>query len=158
VVARTTFYDSPVANSGPLPPRVGRATTYTITFTLSSGPNDLQDVEVAAVLPGGVAWREPVAVDVGTLDFNPATRELRWQILRLAAATGILRPPVRAAFQVALTAAANQVGISPVVVKSISASGQDTFTNTVQTKTVDDLTIELRTDPKSVFREWQVAP
>lgn len=156
VNARTTFYDSPAANSGPLPPKVRRATTYTVFFQLNSGANDLKDVEVKGELPGGVGWKGLISSDIGQVSYNPATHEVIWRIPRLAAGTGVLRSPAAAVVQVSLTPAENQIDSSPSLMTGIAASGLDTFTNVVQNDVAEDLTTELRGDPQSKFEEWRV--
>lgn len=158
LAARVSYYDSPVPNSGPLPPRVRQTTTYTLFLQLTSGANDLRDVEVRGELGGGVEWVGGIATDIGMLQFNPASREVVWRIQELAAATGILRPHVTALIQVALTPAENQVSTAPFLARSISTNGTDAFTNTTPSDSVGDLTTELRSDPKSNSNEWRVVP
>lgn len=156
VAAHASYYDSPVANHGPLPPRVRAATTYTITFQLTSGSNDIGNVEVHAKLPGGVGWKGEVAKDLGAIDFNAQTQEMVWKIPQLPAATGILRPPARALIQLELVPAQSQVGMSPTLVQNISATGRDLFTASTQTGSAPELTIELTADKRSVGQEWRV--
>lgn len=158
LTARASYYDSPVANNGPMPPRTRKTTTYSISLGLSSGANNFNDVDVIAVLPGNVEWRDVVASDLGAINFNPANQEIVWHIPNLPAATGILRPPVSAVFQIALTPSDGQVNTSPVILKNISASGRDGFTDSVANAAAADLTTELRSDPRSAYNEWRVAP
>lgn len=156
LTARAAYYNSLFAASGPLPPKVRQTTTYTVHLQLLSGANDLKDVEVKANLSGGVAWKNSVATDVGAVTFNPATQELVWRIPKLTAATGILRSPVTAAVQVALTPAETQINTSPNILVNIAASGIDVFTNAVKSDTVNNLTTELRSDAQSKYEEWRV--
>lgn len=156
VNARAAFYDSPVANTGPMPPKVRETTTYVVYLQLTSGANDLKDVEVRAQLPGGVLWKNIISSDLGTVSFNPASQEVLWRIPKLPAASGVLRSPVTAVIQVGLTPAENQVNTSPTIMSAIAASGVDTFTDAVENDTTNDLTIELRTDARSKSEEWRV--
>lgn len=158
LTARASYYDSPVANNGPMPPRARKTTTYSISLGLSSGANNFNDVDVIAVLPGGVEWRGVVASDLGAINFNPANQEIVWHIPNLPAAAGILRPPVSAVFRIALTPADGQVNTSPVILKNISASGRDVFTDSAANAAAADLTTELRSDPRSAYNEWRVMP
>lgn len=154
--ARAAYYDSPVENSGSLPPKVRRATTYTIYLQLSSGANDLRDVEVKGQLGGGVEWKNSISTDIGDVGFNSATHEITWRIPKLTAATGILRSPVAAVFQVTLIPADNQVNTSPTLISGLAASGIDVFTDTTKTDTAESLTTELRTDARTTFDDWRV--
>ncbi|OHA09091.1 MAG: hypothetical protein A3B37_00925 [Candidatus Sungbacteria bacterium RIFCSPLOWO2_01_FULL_59_16] len=156
LAARSAFYDSPSPNSGPLPPKVREATSYSVWLQLASGANDLRDVEVRGELAGGVEWKGPLRTDLGEASFNPASREFVWRIRELRAATGVLRPQATAVMQVAFTPADNQTGTVPNLIKHVSASGRDSFTGGDLRDTVRDLTTELRDDPRSNFNEWRV--
>lgn len=156
--ARAGYYDAPFPSSGPLPPRVRQTTTYSIILKLSSGANALSDVEVRGQLPGGVLWQDRTASDLGAISFNPATQEFVWRIRELPAATGILRSPLSAAFEVALTPAENQLDTSPLLAKNLSASGRDAFADTVQSDSIEDIDTQLRQDARSNGTEWRVVP
>ncbi|OHA08999.1 MAG: hypothetical protein A3A44_01100 [Candidatus Sungbacteria bacterium RIFCSPLOWO2_01_FULL_60_25] len=158
VLARSAYYDSPFPNQGPLPPKVRAKTTYTLYLQVTSGANDIRDVEVRAALPGGVAWENRVATDLGVVTFNPATEEISWKIRDLPAATGILRAPLAAVIQVGLIPAENQTGSAPKLLQGISATGRDVFTDFNLSATADDITTDLRTDIRSVGAEWKVVP
>lgn len=156
ILARSAYYDSPFPNTGPLPPKVRAKTTYTLYLQVTSGANDIRDVEVRAALPGGVSWENRVATDLGAVTFNPATAELSWKIRDLPAATGILRAPLAAVIQVGLIPAENQIGSTPKLLQGIKATGRDVFTELNLSANADDITTELRTDVRSQGREWKV--
>ncbi len=156
--ARSAYYDSPAVNTGPLPPKVRKTTTYTIFLQLGSGSNDIRDVAVRGALAGGVEFKGTLGTDVGSAEFNPATREVLWRITQLPAATGTLRPHVSAIIQVALTPAENQADNTVPLFTSISALGRDVFTGAELSVTADDVSIELRTDIRSNSAEWRVVP
>ena len=157
VAARSTYFDAPVANAGPLPPKVRQTTTYTVFLQLASGANDLRGVEVRTRMPGGVEWRGAVRTDIGTVNFNAASQEMTWTIRELAAATGILRPQATAVVQVALTPSESAIGASPPLLAGITAAGRDAFTGTEHTASAAGPTTELRGDPKSTALQWRVA-
>ena len=50
------YNDRLLPNSGPLPPRVGQKTTYTIYWQILNSSNDLSNVKVEAYLPSYVRW------------------------------------------------------------------------------------------------------
>ncbi len=158
LAARAAYYDTPTANSGPLPPRVRRPTTYTLWFQLSNGANDLRDVGVKGTLGGGAEWKGALESSVGSVSFNPATQEVSWQIRELSAATGILRAPASAAIQVVFTPAENQINTSPELLRDISAIGRDAFTDKIESDSVENLTTELHDDPQSESSQWRVVP
>lgn len=158
LAARAAYYDSPAPSSGPLPPKVRETTTYTVFLQLGSGVNDVRDVSVRALLPGGVEFKNTVGSDIGSVEFNPAGRELVWRVGQLPAGTGTLRPHAAVILQLALTPAENQANSSPPLLVSIAASGRDSFTGTELAIRTDDVTTELRTDIRSNSQEWRVVP
>lgn len=156
--ARSTYYDSSLPNTGPLPPKVRRTTSYTLYLRLTSGANDLNDVEVRAQLPGGVVWKGVIAADVGSIAFNPSTQEIVWSVPTLASVSGILRQPASAAFQVELTPSEGEVGTAPTLMQNIRAEGRDTFTATTQSATTQHITTDLETDKRTASSDWRVVP
>lgn len=156
LTASAAYRDAVVPSGGPLPPKVRETTTYTALLRLSSGVNDIRNVEVRGKLAGGVEFRSAVSSDVGTVEFNAAGQEVIWRIRELAAATGTLRPHVAALIQLALTPAENQIGTSPALLQNIAVTGTDTFTNTELHAEAGDLTTELTADPRSNSTEWRV--
>lgn len=158
MAARAAYYESPVPNTGPLPPRARRATSYTVFFQLGSGANDIHDVVLRASLAGGVEFKRVLSNDLGAVEFNPASQEILWRIGSLPAATGILRPHAAAAVGIVFTPAENQIGDSPALLTGISASGRDSFSGTDVDIKADNVTTEIRNDSLSKSTEWRVAP
>ena len=55
VISQSGYYNSPdISNSGPTPPEVGKATTYTITWNIKNYFSDTKNVKVKATLPQNV--------------------------------------------------------------------------------------------------------
>lgn len=123
------YYDNLIANFGPLPPRVGQTTTYTIYLRLLNISNDLSDVSVEATLPPYVQWVGRTYPTSGEdIKYDSATGKLVWHLDSLSAATGVLLPVKQIAFQVALVPSVSQVGNVVDVIKDAAVSGTDTFT------------------------------
>ncbi len=156
--ARSAYYDPPAVNTGPLPPQVRKTTTYTLFLQLGSGANDVRDVTLKGALGSGVEFKGTRGADVGSVEFNPATREVLWRIVQLPAATGTLRPHVAAIIQVALTPAENQVDNAVSLLTGIGILGRDAFTGIELFATADDVSTELRTDVRSNPAQWRVRP
>lgn len=156
--ARSTYYDSPAANTGPLPPKVRKTTMYTLILQLGSGSNDVRDVIVKGTLAGGVEFKGTLGTDAGSVESNPAAREVLWRITQLPAATGTLRPHASAIIQVALTPAENQANDVVPLLTGISVLGRDAFTGMELSATAEEVSTELRTDARSNSAEWRVSP
>jgi|GEM_PF-511746 len=125
----TVFYsDGTIPNSGPIPPTVGKKTTYTVHWTLTNAFNDLRGAEVKTVLPYGVEWVNKVFPSKNGVAYNERTREVVWNLERIPAGAGIDKPSSSLVFQVALTPTDDDVGKAPDLIGDTSFKGTDTFT------------------------------
>lgn len=124
----TVYYsDGTIPNSGPIPPTVGKKTTYTVHWTLTNAFNDLRNVEVKTVLPYGVDWADKAFPSKTGLEYNQRTREVTWNLERIPAGAGIDKPSSSLVFQVALTPTDDDVGKSPDLIGETKFTGTDTF-------------------------------
>jgi len=77
--------DNVPVGSGPNPPKVGQETSYKVYWNLSNSLHELGDVKVTVKLPDYVTFVNKANFNVGSLDYNEATREVTWTISRLPA-------------------------------------------------------------------------
>lgn len=113
--------------SGPLPPKVGQETTYTITWNMSNTFSQVAQGEVKAQLPPNVRF---VAGGTATekLVYDQSSRELTWNVGSLKAGAGFGASAREISFQVAITPSLSQVGTSPTLIGESTFDGVDTFT------------------------------
>lgn len=144
---QTAFYnDSAFGSSGPLPPRTGEETTFTIHWQISNPGNDMNNVEIKALLLPGVTWKNIVSVGLGQSEpiFNPDNSEVKWNIGVLPQGTGVLTPRYEASFQVSIKPSVAglpaQAGQTPTLIKDGRFSGTDSFTKEQIILNVQDLT------------------
>lgn len=150
--AKGYFNDDLIKNSGPIPPKVGETTTYTIKWQLSNTSNDLKDVRVVASLPPHVKWMNKIEPASADLKYQSQTGQLVWSVGLLPAATGILLPVKQVAFQVAITPSLVHVGNLVELIGKSRATDEDSFTGLklessdkpIDTNLPDDLTISGR--------------
>ncbi|HRY52835.1 MAG TPA: hypothetical protein P5089_03260 [Candidatus Portnoybacteria bacterium] len=148
VINMKGFYnDKIIPNSGPLPPRVGQKTTYTIYWQALNVSNDLSNVAVEAYLPSYVSWEGNIYPKDEDIKYDAASGKIVWQIGRLSAGTGILSPVRQAVFQVGFTPSIGQVGNEAIIVKSAQISGQDNFTNVQLSASDEELKSGMPDDP-----------
>jgi len=143
-----------ITNSGPIPPKVNQATTYTIHWQITNTSNDLENVRVTAILPEGIEWRNVyTTLNKDTkLEYNERTKQIVWSMNKIPAATGFLIPAYELVFQIALRPSITQVGTSPVLIDESILEGKDTFTGemlevfspAIATDLPDDLTISAK--------------
>ena len=141
------YKDSAIANSGPIPPKVGTPTTYTIHWKVMDVSNDVTDAKVTASLPAGATMTGKVSPDDGSLTYNSRNNSLVWDIGNLAAGTGVLNDPKEMAFQVQITPAPNQLDQPIPLVGVATFSATDTFTGDAFSATADKKDTTLTEDP-----------
>lgn len=134
------YNDTTIPNSGPIPPKVGVATTYTIHWKAINVSNDISGAKVNATLPTGVTMTGKVSPDDGKLTYNSRDNSLIWDIGNISAGAGILNVPLEVAFQVQVTPGPNQLNEIVLLVNPVTFSAKDLFTG-------DDLTVS--TDKKN---------
>jgi hypothetical protein len=66
--------------SGPLPPKVGEATSYRVCWKLDNTLHDLADLKLSARLPTNVSWTGKQSVDAGSLSFDAAEEKMKWTL------------------------------------------------------------------------------
>lgn len=126
--ARLVRLSGPFANRGPIPPKVGEETTYTIVWSLSNAFNELSGARVSATLPSFVRFVGAVSPTSEYISYDPVSGAVSWDVGELKAGVGIGGSPREAAFQVALVPADNQAGTVPTLVSEAVAEGDDRFT------------------------------
>lgn len=128
---QSAYYNDPDFGSfGPLPPRVGEETAFTIHWQLTNPGNDVEGVKVVGKLPAGVQWNNLTKANEGqpALSYNPNNREVSWELSRLPYGTGISSPKYEASFQVKIKPSSLEKGSDPALIDKIQFTGTDSFT------------------------------
>ena len=141
------YSDRLIPNSGPLPPRVGQKTTYTIYWQAQNVSNDVSGAVVEAFLPSYVRWEGNIFPKDEDIKYDPASGKVIWTIGRLSAATGSLSPVRQVAFQVGFVPSIGQVGSTAVVVQEAKLAAQDDFTGAPLTASDSELKSDMPDDP-----------
>jgi len=153
---RGYYNDRLLPNSGPLPPRVGQETTYTIYWELLNISNDLTGITVEAYLPSYIHWKGNIYPKTEDIKYDESAGKLVWKISRLAAGTGILWPVRQVVFQVGFLPSLGQVGDTAVVVKEVQASGKDSFTEKNITVSAVEMKSDMPSDSSVGFEKGRV--
>ncbi len=133
--------------SGPIPPEVGKKTTYVIVWSISNTLNPLEDVNVTAELPDEVTFQSVIEVTHGNpLVYDKKTRTITWTIPRVNAYAGLLRSGPEASFRVSITPDASDVGTTMKLLGRTTMTARDDFTNEEQTETDVAVTTDLEND------------
>ncbi len=136
VISQRAYYKDPgISNSGPIPPKAGKATTYTITWDIKNYFSDTKNVKVKAVLPQNISLTGQILPQdqLSSFSFDSASREIVWSAGDILAGTGVNGDPVSLSFQVSLTPSALQKGTTAPLIGEVNISGENQFTGTVIT-------------------------
>jgi hypothetical protein len=149
VVQKGYFQDEVFGNSGPLPPKVGQATTYTILWQVKNYYSDMKDVKIKAKLPPYVSLTGKIFPEemVSKFSFDPESREVVWSLGDLEKGKGIFIPPPSIAFQISFVPTEDQIGQKPEIIGEIKISGEDTWTEKILEATSSSITTALPDDP-----------
>lgn len=156
--SRSAYRSQYLSGSGPLPPVVGRETTYVVIWQLSNSLNDLAGAEVRARLAPGISWKNSVAPAGVTLAYDAHSGIIVWRVGDVERGAGDSKPAPTVAFTVGLVPAPNQVEASPTLIEGIEAVAVDSFTKQELKVPAENLTTELRTDSSTDFSDWRVKP
>lgn len=119
-------------NSGPIPPKIGEKTTYTIIWQIKNYYNALKNVRIKAVLPQQVSLTSKIFPEEQNekFAFDSNSREIVWNIGDLEAGQGVLDslsiPSI--AFQISFTPTVSQKGQTPEIIKEVSIFAEDSWT------------------------------
>ena len=128
---QSAYYNDPNFGSfGPLPPRVGEETAFTIHWQLTNPGNDIENVKITAKLPAGVVWNNMIRANDGLPlpTFNPNTYEVTWNLGRLPYGTGISSDKYEASFQIKIKPSSLQRGNLVPLIGNAQLTGTDSFT------------------------------
>ncbi|MCX6715117.1 MAG: hypothetical protein NTX72_04860 [Candidatus Uhrbacteria bacterium] len=126
--------------TGPLPPTVGKTTTYRVYWNITNALHDLSGVAVTTAIPANVLWTNKSSTDIGTITYKKDI--ITWIIPKLP--TSI--PQAGAWFEVSVKPAASDVDTSMPLTTSSTMNAKDASTSQTITKTADALTTNLSTD------------
>lgn len=129
-----THSSGPIANTGPVPPKVGEPTTYTVTWGVTNSANMLGSGVVSTTLPTYVEWVGTISPSGAPITYDGSSRVVTWNVAQIPAGTGVTGPSKSVSFQVRITPSSSQSGTVPALTLATKASAVDTFTN--QTLTV----------------------
>lgn len=137
----------PFNNGGPIPPKVGKETSYTIVWTIGNTYNALSEAKVTAKLGPGVKWRGAGNTFAESISHDEATNTVTWDLGDVSSGLGFSEPPRNTAFQVSITPTSAQTGSAPILVNSNLFSAYDTSLGKNISVSQPALTTRLPNDP-----------
>jgi len=142
------FRDEVFGNSGPIPPKVGQTTTYTIIWQVKNYYNDVKNAKARASLPPGVKLTGKIfpEEEKEKFTFDSVSREILWNLGDLEAGTGTLTPQKSIAFQISFEPSNNHKGLVATLINEASVSGDDQWTEMNLSKTASAVDTTLPDD------------
>jgi len=141
------FQDEIFGNSGPLPPKVGESTTYTVIWQAKNYYNDVKNVKIKATLSPGVKLTGRISPENSRLTFDSQSKEIIWELGDLEAGTGKITPAPNVAFQISFTPDFSQRGLIPLLVSQAKIIGEDYWTEEFLEVTSPAIDTALPDDP-----------
>lgn len=141
LTANALHASGPIVNSGPVPPQVGVATTYTVLWSVREAGNALAGGVMSATLPSYVTYIGKTTGS-GTVSYDSASRRVTWSVGDVPQGSSL-----QTAFQVSLTPSSSQRGATPSLTSTAAFSGHDRFAGVDVTQTVPPVTTETPSDP-----------
>lgn len=129
------FQSSDISNTGPIPPKAGKATTYTINWEIKNYFSDAKNVKVKATLPAGVSLTGKIMPpnESANFSYDSASREIVWSAGDILSGTGVKGDPDIISFQISLTPTNSQKGSVAQLIGQVQILGENQFTNTTIT-------------------------
>ncbi len=145
--SRGVYSTGPWTNVGPIPPKVGVETTYTVIWTITNGANDVTNGKVSATLPSYMRWIGAISPADASLVYNPVSRVLTWNVGNILSRSGFDRTAPEVAFQVGFIPSTSQINSKPILFGPASLTGTDQYTSSGITAGAAAVTTDLTTDP-----------
>lgn len=135
VTQHVAYNDEVFGNSGPVPPKAGEQTTYTITWYFKNYYNDVRNATVRAVLPYNVKLTGKIFPESQSskFTFDSQSREIVWRVSDgepIEPGTGVINSAPSISFQVALTPDSSQRGKIAQIIGEAITKGEDQWTDT----------------------------
>ena len=141
------FQDEIFGNSGPLAPKVGESTTYTVIWQAKNYYNDVKNVKIKATLSPGVKLTGRISPENSRLTFDSQSKEIIWELGDLQVGTGKITPAPNVAFQISFTPDFSQRGLMPLLVSQAKIIGEDYWTEEFLEATIPAIDTALPDDP-----------
>ena len=126
---KALYYSGPFTNTGPIPPKAEKETTYTVVWSLSNSSNNILKGIVHSSLPSWVRFIGPISPPSEDLTYNSFSKEITWNVGNIARGVGITGASKEVSFRIALLPSLKQVGTMPIIINDAILTGHDDFAN-----------------------------
>jgi hypothetical protein len=130
-VVQTMYYsDAAFGATGSMPPVVGQETVFTIHWQITNPGNAVNNTILRANLPTGVNWKNVTsnASNLPAPTFDTNKRQVIWNLGTVPAGVGVNSAKYDIAFQIGITPSSAQRNSTPILLRDVSFTGVDSFT------------------------------
>ncbi len=140
----------PFKNTGPIPPKAEKETTYTVVWTVDNTSSSVSGAQVVSGLPPYVKWLDKVSPTGENITYNKVDGQIVWRIGNMGTYTSS-NTRRQVSFQVSMTPSVAQVDQALTLVNQAVLTAQDDFTNQQLNSNLNVLSTRFSTDP--AFRD-----
>ncbi len=121
--------DSGIINRGPIPPRVGQATNYTVHWVIRNYGTDISGVVVSANLAPGVRYAGIYKSSApGNFSYSEGSGMVGWSFDKISATKGVIDKPYEIVFQIEATPGQNYLKDFMPLISETIMTAKDEFT------------------------------
>lgn len=146
LISQALYFEGPLTNSGPIPPKAEQKTTYTLVMSVTNSANAVSNAEVRATLPFYVRYTGVISPSSEDITYNESTKQVLWRLGTVSAGTGLSRDPREVSFQVELSPSISQIGSVPQLLGEAVLTGKDNFSGATLRATRSALNTRLSND------------
>ncbi|MEN9912728.1 MAG: hypothetical protein RLY66_136 [Candidatus Parcubacteria bacterium] len=143
----------PFQNTGPIPPKVEQATTYTVVWTVDNTSSAVTNAQVTATLPAYVKWLGAVSPTSEGVTYDENSGLITWNIGNVNPYTTDSARRREVYFQVSFQPGINLANQSPTILNQATLTAVDSFTGAQLQSKQDYLSTRFSTDPE--YKEGQ---
>ncbi|MEI8327584.1 MAG: hypothetical protein WCG02_00415 [Candidatus Taylorbacteria bacterium] len=137
----------PFTNTGPVPLKAEKVTTFTVIWDVDNTSNPVGNAEVTAILPTNVKWMKNVSPSSENVTYDSNTGKITWQVGNIGTYTLNTNKRREVAFQVSVMPGVDLIGQTIMLIDTATLTGLDSFTGAKLTSTQGNMTSRFSTDP-----------
>lgn len=157
LIANALYSGGSFKNTGPIPPKAEKATTYTINWAILNTFNNTSNVTVSAVLPSYVKFLNNISPQNEAVTYNEVSGEVVWNVGNIKTNTGYASAPRQVSFQVSISPSLTQVAKVPILIGGSTLKATDTFTGVDLSAVAGLLSTDIVNDPNYVYGQGVVS-
>lgn len=145
------YYFSPQGDQlgvGPLPPRVGMATSYWILWEIENSGNDLENLTLSGEVPAIAIWVDKKSLLAGILVYDKASNRVIWEVPTVVAQTD--DGQYKSGFSLSVIPGEKDLGKTLLLLQNIKYTAFDKFTGQEISGSLKNLSTLLESDILSI--------